>query len=70
MQVPRANFNAPVTTAARVVTVVPLGEAPTITTSSLPNGAKNVNYNATLEVDGGDGTWSRIAGALPAGLTR
>ena len=35
VQVPRANFNAPVTTAARVVTVVPLSEAPTITTSSL-----------------------------------
>lgn len=69
VQVPRAGFNGAVTTASRSVTVVPLGEAPTITTSSLPDGAKGVAYNATLEKTGGAGTWTRSAGTLPAGLS-
>jgi hypothetical protein len=40
-------------------------------TSSLPNGAVNVSYNATLAADGGAApyTWSIDKGTLPAGLS-
>jgi hypothetical protein len=42
-----------------------------IETSSLPNGAVNVSYNATLAADGGVApyTWSIDKGTLPAGLS-
>lgn len=42
-----------------------------ITTTSLPPGAVNVAYQATLSTSGGTGqtTWAIVAGALPAGLT-
>jgi hypothetical protein len=42
-----------------------------IETSSLPNGAVNVSYNATLAADGGAApyTWSIDKGTLPAGLS-
>jgi hypothetical protein len=42
-----------------------------IETSSLPNGALNVSYNATLAADGGAApyTWSIDKGTLPAGLS-
>jgi len=42
-----------------------------IETSSLPNGAVNVSYNATLTADGGAApyTWSIDKGTLPAGLS-
>lgn len=41
-----------------------------ISTPSLPNGALNVSYNATLTADGGVApyTWTISKGALPAGL--
>src|ERR1051326_2084891 len=43
----------------------------TITTSSLPAGTVGVAYSQTLTASGGSGgyTWSRSAGALPAGLS-
>ena len=42
-----------------------------IETPSLPNGAVNVSYNATLAADGGAApyTWSIDKGTLPAGLS-
>ena len=50
----------------------PIQSAPlVITTTSLPNGAMNMAYLATLTADGGalPYTWSIINGTLPAGLT-
>jgi hypothetical protein len=43
----------------------------TITTTSLPNGALNAAYNATLQSTGGYGalTWSITSGTLPTGLS-
>lgn len=43
----------------------------TITTASLPNGADNSPYNATVSATGGLGTltWSISAGSLPTGLS-
>jgi len=47
--------------------------APTlvVTTSSLPGGVANIDYNASLAATGGTGayTWSLTGGTLPAGLT-
>ena len=45
--------------------------APSITSSSLPNGTENSAYSATLAATGGATpyTWSIISGSLPAGLT-
>lgn len=42
-----------------------------ITTASLPNGAVNTVYSATLNATGGIApvTWSIVSGTLPAGLT-
>jgi subtilisin family serine protease len=49
----------------------PPSSTPAITTSSLPNGTKNVAYNATLGATGGvtPYSWSVTAGSLPTGLT-
>ncbi len=43
---------------------------PSITTTSLPGGAYNVPYSATVTATGGTGsyTWSIISGGLPPGL--
>ncbi|MGH9827005.1 MAG: putative Ig domain-containing protein, partial [Blastocatellia bacterium] len=45
--------------------------APTITTSSLPNGTQNTAYSNTLAASGGTTpyTWSITSGSLPTGLT-
>ena len=46
--------------------------APSITTTSLPNGAVNVAYSQTLGASGGSGTyssWSITSGTLPVGLS-
>src|SRR5690242_8813396 len=45
--------------------------APTITTTSLPNGTVGVAYNATLSVSGGKSPfrWSITVGSLPSGLS-
>lgn len=52
-----------------VVTAAP--PAPTITTTSLPNGTRGVPYSATVQATGGTlpYTWSIAVGALPNGLT-
>ncbi|MDP9332286.1 MAG: putative Ig domain-containing protein, partial [Actinomycetota bacterium] len=56
-------------TATRVYSVT-INAAPSITTASLPNGAKGVAYNATVSATGGTTpyTWSDN-GTLPNGLT-
>jgi hypothetical protein len=56
---------------SRTVTVTSLGakpSAPVITTTSLPQGDKGIDYSETLEVTGDPGTWSITAGDLPAGI--
>ncbi len=48
----------------------PVGTAPTITTTLLPNGTVNASYSQTLAADGDTPiTWSIDSGALPNGLT-
>jgi len=42
---------------------------PTITTSTLPNGAAGTAYNETLEATGAPITWSLESDTLPTGLT-
>jgi hypothetical protein len=54
-----------------VITIgaAPVGVAPTITTSSLPNGTVNVPYSSFVVANGDTPiTWSIDSGALPAGL--
>ena len=54
------------------ITINPAPVAPpTITTTSLPNGQRNVSYSHTLQATGGvtPYTWSLASGSLPAGLT-
>jgi len=50
---------------------VSLPPAPSITTTSLPNGIVGANYNQTIALTGGHGpfTWSISAGALPTGFS-
>ena len=50
--------------------IIGVPAAPTITTTSLPNGSFNNFYNQTLQVMGGIAprTWGVIVGALPTGL--
>jgi len=52
-----------------VVTAAP--PAPTITTTSLPNGTRGVAYSQTVQATGGTlpYTWTKVAGTLPNGLT-
>ncbi|OFV94292.1 MAG: hypothetical protein A3F68_08825 [Acidobacteria bacterium RIFCSPLOWO2_12_FULL_54_10] len=52
-------------------TPTPEPGAPSITTSSLPDGTQNTTYSATVAATGGTPgyTWSISAGNLPAGLT-
>ncbi|MFL6158811.1 MAG: putative Ig domain-containing protein, partial [Marmoricola sp.] len=60
---------------SRSVTVTSLGTnpgstpAPTISTTSLPDATRAVQYSTTLAHTGGAGTWSVPVGTLPAGLT-
>ena len=50
--------------------LTPVGTAPSITTSSLPNGTVGTVYNQTLSASGDTPiTWSRDSGTLPDGLT-
>ena len=50
---------------------VSLPAAPSITTTTLPNGTVGANYNQTVAFSGGHGpfTWSISAGALPTGFS-
>ncbi len=57
---------------SRTSTPVVVSPAPTITTTTLANGAVGTAYNASLQVTGGAGTltWSLASGSsLPAGLS-
>jgi len=48
---------------------VDTGIAPTITTSSLPNGTVGTGYSQVLAATGDTPTWSVTSGGLPAGLS-
>jgi hypothetical protein len=50
---------------------VSLPPAPSITTTTLPNGTVGANYNQTVALNGGHGpfTWSISLGALPTGYS-
>jgi hypothetical protein len=63
--VPRTGLNAGVSSAPVTVTVA---DAPVITTTSLPDADQGVEYAATLDKTGEDGTWAVTAGSLPAGV--
>ena len=54
-----------------ITAVPPPATPPDITTTTLPAGTVNQQYNQPVEATGGTGalTWSIIGGALPAGLT-
>lgn len=67
--VPRAGINGSTVSANATLTVTPVGNPPTITTASVPDGTKGVAYSTTLAHTGGAGTWSKTAGTLPAGIT-
>jgi hypothetical protein len=51
--------------------IVSLPTAPSITTTTLPNGTVGANYSQTIAFTGGHGpfTWSISAGALPTGFS-
>jgi len=70
-----SSFTAKVTdnvgaSASKALSIV-VNAAPSITTSSLPNGNVSVAYNQTLAATGGTTplTWAISSGSLPAGLT-
>jgi hypothetical protein len=48
---------------------VHIEQAPTITTTNLPDGLENAAYSATLTKTGRAGTWQLISGNLPNGLS-
>jgi len=53
-----------------IIRTTPLGNAPTITTSTLPAGRIGQAYNQTLQATGTTPiTWAIQSGALPAGVT-
>ena len=56
---------------SETVAVEPLGEAPTITTSSLPNGTMGESYSEMLRASGGTTpySWSLASASLPSGLS-
>ncbi|MCX6395743.1 MAG: putative Ig domain-containing protein [Propionibacteriales bacterium] len=67
--VPRTGFNAS-TVSPSVTIQVSLASAPTITTTSLPDGDQDLPYSATLTKAGGAGTWALAPGSvLKAGLS-
>jgi len=57
-------------TAAKALSIV-VNAAPSITTSSLPNGTQNVAYSQTLAATGGTTpySWAISSGTLPTGLS-
>jgi hypothetical protein len=62
----------PVQTASQALSIaVSLPPAPSITTTTLPNGTVGANYNQTIALTGGHGpfTWSISSGALPTGFS-
>ena len=72
-----ANFTVKVTDSLSLsdaqllsITIVAAPIAPTITTTTLPNGKVGTPYSETLAATGGTGTltWSLLSGALPTGL--
>jgi len=70
-----SSFTARVTdnvgaTATKALSIV-VNAAPSITTSSLPNGSVGVAYNQTMAATGGTSplTWAISSGSLPAGLS-
>jgi hypothetical protein len=71
-----SNFTVQVTsgglTATQALGITVVHPAPSITTTTLPNGTRTVAYSQTLAATAGDGTtytWAVTVGALPAGLT-
>jgi hypothetical protein len=60
-----------ITTATQLLSITTISPTPTITTTSIPDGAIGVAYEQTLAASGGRGiyTWSISAGSLPAGLS-
>jgi len=65
------NTAGTVTSGTATMTVNAAVVAPTITTSSLPNGQEGLAYSSSLAASGGTApySWSVSAGSLPAGLT-
>jgi hypothetical protein len=62
----------PVQSASQPLSIaVSLPPAPSITTTTLPNGTVGANYNQTVALTGGHGpfTWSISSGALPTGYS-
>jgi hypothetical protein len=66
-----SNTAGTVTSATATLTVNAAAVAPTITTSSLPNGQVGSAYSSSLAASGGTTPyrWSLSSGSLPAGLT-
>ena len=72
-----SSFTVQVTSAGQTsskslsITIQAATPAPTITTTSLPNGTVGQAYSQTLAATGGDGSysWSLAGGNLPAGLS-
>ena len=66
-QNPSATNSKPLSITVNPAPVAP----PNITTTSLPNGQRNVSYSQTVQATGGvtPYAWSLASGALPAGLT-
>ena len=71
VQVADSQVPADTDTQALSITVTSAPVAPTIITTSLPNGKKNTAYSQTVLATGGTlpYTWSIVSGALPTGLS-
>ncbi|HET6152881.1 MAG TPA: putative Ig domain-containing protein [Marmoricola sp.] len=67
--IPKTTSTAAAISPSRTVTVI-AADAPTITTTTLPQADKGIAYSTTLAKTGGAGTWSVNTGStLPAGLS-